>query len=110
MPTPLASEALVVLTTVSDMDEAQRIAKGLLEARVAACVNIVPGLRSVYRWEGKVCDDAELLLISKTHRRHFDELAATIRALHSYEVPEIIALPAAAIDSAYAAWLGNSLG
>jgi len=104
-----SSEPLVVLTTTGSEEEASRIARALVERRLAACVNIVAGVRSVYAWRGEICDDAEMLLVSKTTRGRFEALAATIRELHSYDVPEIVALPTAAVDPAYAAWLAGSV-
>ncbi len=103
------SEPIVVLMTAGNDDEAARIARGLVERRLAACVNVVPGVRSIYAWQGEICDDGEILLIAKTVRSRFDALAATVRELHSYDVPEIVALPTAAVDSAYAAWLGEAV-
>ena len=103
------SDVLVVLTTAPSRDEAASLARALVERRCAACVNILPEVRSIYSWEQKVCDDPEVLLIIKTNRDHFEKLASDIRELHSYEVPEIVALPAAAVDEPYAAWLASVL-
>jgi len=102
-------ETLVVLTTVGSTDEAARIARELVERRLAACVNVLPGVRSIYRWQGKVEDEAEVLMLTKTTRDRFEALAAAIRELHSYDVPEIVALPAAAVEAHYGAWLAGAL-
>jgi len=102
-------KAIVVLTSVGTPAEAERIAHHLVERRLAACVSLVPRIRSIYRWEGEVQDDAEVLMISKTLAGRFEALAACIRELHSYDVPEIVALPAAAVERAYAAWLRDSV-
>lgn len=104
-----ADETLVVLTTAESLEEGAHIAKTLVERKLAACVNVVPGVRSIYSWKGEICDDAEVLLVSKTNRARFEDLATAIRDLHSYDVPEIIALPPHAVDPAYAAWLGDAL-
>ncbi len=93
---------LVVFVTVGDMDTAERIGKTLVEERLAACVNVVPGIRSFYRWEGKVADDAELLLVIKTVEERFDLLEARVLELHPYDLPEIAALP---IKKGYAKYL-----
>ena len=103
------TETWVVLSTASNDDEGRRLARALVERRLAACVNVVPGVRSVYVWQGEVCDEAEVLLVAKTRRERACDLARAIRELHSYDVPEIVALPAAFVDSDYAAWLGDAL-
>ena len=93
-------EALVILCTAPDAAVADTLAAGVVAARLAACVNIVPQIVSVYRWEGEVKRDAEVLLVIKSTRARFEELAAFLRAQHPYDVPEIIALPIAAGDAA----------
>jgi len=99
----------VVLSTVGTEDEASRIARTLVERRLAACVNVVPGVSSTYRWEGAVRTDTEWLLIVKTRRDRFEDVRAAIRELHSYEVPEIVMLDIADGDAAYLAWIDASL-
>jgi periplasmic divalent cation tolerance protein len=99
----------VVLSTVGTEDEASRIARALVERRLAACVNVVPGVRSTYRWQGAVRTDAEWLLVVKTRRDRFDEVRAAIRELHAYEVPEIVMLDIAEGDAAYLEWIDASL-
>ncbi len=105
MPPEESDDTLVVLTTAGSDEEGRALARILVEAHLAACVNVIPGVRSIYRWEGSVCDEGEVLLVSKTTRARFDALAAAIRKHHSYDVPEIVALPAAAVDPIYAQWL-----
>src|SRR4029453_12915704 len=85
----------VVLVTVSSETEAKTIARALVEERLAACVNIIPGVTSIYRWEGKICEDRELLLVIKTRGQKVAALRERIVHLHSYAVPEVIALPIA---------------
>lgn len=97
-------ELVLVLCTVPDEATAQNLAKGLVEERLAACVNAIPGLTSVYRWQGKVEIDSEVQLLIKTRRARFDELAAWIEANHPYDVPEIIALAAEQVSDSYLAW------
>ena len=87
------TDKIVVLTTAGSAEEADRIARGLVEKRLAACVNIVPGMRSIYRWKGAIEEGEELLLLIKTRRQLVDALEAELRKLHSYEIPEMIAIP-----------------
>jgi periplasmic divalent cation tolerance protein len=99
----------VVLSTAGTETEASYIARVLVERGLAACVNVVPGVKSTYRWQGAVRTDAEWLLVVKTRRDRFDEVRATIRELHSYEVPEVVMLDIADGDAAYLAWIDASL-
>lgn len=103
------SDHLVVLVTAPDAAAAERIARPLVEERLAACVNILPGVKSIYRWEGKVEDGAETLLVIKSAARAWERLEARVRALHSYEVPEIIAIPIVRGSGPYVSWLDGSL-
>ncbi len=95
----------VVLVTVSSEDEGLKVARGLVARRLAACVNIVPGVRSVYRWKGEVKDDKELLLVVKTRESHLAHVVQAVKELHSYGVPETIALPIVSGSEAYLGWL-----
>ena len=101
-------ESLVVFVTCGSEEEALKIAHALVEERVAACVNLVSPIRSIYRWEGKVCDENEWLLMIKTQMARFDDLETRVIALHSYSVPEIIALPIVKGYSSYLNWLKGS--
>ena len=101
------TDYLVVLCTVPDSETAGKLGRGLVEAQLAACANIIPGLRSIYRWQGKVNDDPELLLVIKTTRSRFDALAAWIKQNHPYSEPEIIALPIEVGSPSYLAWIGE---
>ncbi len=83
---------IVVLITTPSQDEATKIARALVEARVAACANILPRIRSIFRWEGKTQEEDESLIIVKSQSQLFEKLSQTIKGLHSYAVPEIIAL------------------
>ncbi len=96
---------LLVLVTVPTVAEGERIGRALVEGRHAACVNVVPGLRSVYRWQGAVESADEALLLVKTTREAFGRAAAAVRALHPYSLPEIVALPLSAGLAAYLAWI-----
>jgi len=98
----------VVLVTAPDAKVAGDIARGLVERRLAACVNILPGATSIYRWEGKVHEDAEVLLVIKTRAGLLGELAQFVRERHPAKVPEIIALPITEGSAAYLEWLGAS--
>lgn len=98
---------LLVLGTCPDADTAARIARMLVEERLAACVNRVSGVASTYRWKGEIQDDAEVLLLIKTRRERFDALRTRWIELHPYEVPELIALDIAEGLPAYLDWIGN---
>lgn len=102
-------EAIVVLLTAANGEEAVRLADMLIGAHLAACVQILPEMESVYRWEGKIERQPEILLLAKTTRSKFDDLEREVRALHSYETPEIIALPVVAGSAPYLEWLRASL-
>ena len=102
------TEVVAVLVTVPDPGKAAELARALVEARLAACGNVVPGVRSIFRWEGKVQDEAEALLILKTTRGRIPELVARIRALHPYEVPEVLAVPVEDGNGAYLDWVVES--
>jgi uncharacterized protein involved in tolerance to divalent cations len=93
--------AVVVITTVGDEEQALLIARELVARRLAACVNELPGIRSVYRWQGKICRDGEYLLIVKTLDSEREAVAAAIHELHSYELPEVLSFAAAAADERF---------
>lgn len=95
----------VVLVTAPDLDTAARLGRALVEERLAACVNLVPGLRSIYRWEGALHDDAEVLLLVKTRTDRLEALSARVKELHPYALPEVLALPASGGSPAYLEWL-----
>lgn len=105
MSTADADDVHVALCTCPDAETAESLAERLVEERLAACVNILPGVRSVYTWQGAVEHDAEVLLIIKTTRTRLDELIARIRALHPYDVPEVIGHPITAGHDAYLDWV-----
>jgi len=96
---------IIVLITASDEVEAARIAKTLVEAKLAGCVNIIKNIRSIYSWQGKVEDENEVLMIVKTREPLFDSLMRKVKELHSYTVPEIIALPIIEGYKDYLKWL-----
>lgn len=98
-------EAIVVYITAPNEDEAARIAKTIVQERLAACVNIVKGIRSIYNWQGKIEDDSEVLMIVKTQRHLFELLKRRVKELHSYTVPEIIALSVIEGSEDYLNWL-----
>jgi periplasmic divalent cation tolerance protein len=104
-PTPV----VVVLCTVSTEEEGRAIAAALVEREQAACVNLVPSIRSVFRWKGEVCDEAEQLLIIKTTQPSLMDAKRTIRELHSYELPEILALPVCDGDRRYLDWVTTAV-
>jgi len=102
------TEALVVLITASSPEEGEAIACALVEEKLAACVNVIPGMTSLYRWRGELQKEGEVLLVVKSRRGLFDRLAARVRELHSYQVPEIIALPVILGDEDYLRWLSEA--
>jgi periplasmic divalent cation tolerance protein len=98
-------EEIVVMITAGSEEEGAKIAEVLLEGRLIACANLIGGIRSLYRWEGKVCDDPEILLVCKTVRKHFAALSEKVKSVHSYDVPEIIALPVVEGYPPYLEWV-----
>jgi periplasmic divalent cation tolerance protein len=106
----LLTDKFVVLVTCPTAAEAKRIARAVVDARLAACVNILPGaVQSIYRWKGKIESARERLLLIKTSRKHLAKLRGAVERLHSYDVPEFIALPIAAGSPKYLAWLEECL-
>ncbi len=99
------SEPIAVFISAANGEEAARLAEMLVGAHLAACVQILPEIESVYRWNGRIERQAEVLLIAKTTRSKFEEFEREVRALHSYETPEIVALPITASSAAYLEWL-----
>lgn len=97
--------AVLVLTTIGGDADARPLARLLVEQRLAACVNILPGVTSLYRWEGAVSEDSEQLLVIKTAEARVEELRKVLFANHPYEVPEFVVLPIAGMSAAYEAWL-----
>lgn len=100
---------IMVLSTADTLESAEKIAAALVEAREAACVNIVPGIRSVYRWEGEIVTESECLLLIKSSAEKFAAIQQRVRLLHGYQVPEIIAVPISEGDPAYLKWLQTAL-
>ena len=103
-------DTLVVLVTVPSTDVGTTMARTLVEEHLAACVNVVPGVRSIYFWEGRLQDEGEALLVVKTGRERYLALQRRILALHPYSVPEILALPVESGSPAYVAWVRESVG
>ena len=99
----------IVLSTCGDRETAERIAHRLVEQRLAACVNILPGVQSVYRWQGTVESASEVLILVKTKASLIQEVQSTIASLHSYDVPEFLVVPVFGGSHAYLAWLRDSL-
>ncbi len=105
MVTESNGEPVVVLMTASSREEAGRIAEMLIRERLAGCVQILPEIESIYRWQREVARESEVLLMAKTTRARFDELDRAVREIHSYETPEIVAVPVTAISGPYLEWL-----
>jgi len=102
-------QAIVVVTTVGTEEQAYQIARELVARRQAACVNVMPGVRSVYRWKGKICKDGELLLVIKTLEEEFEGVSATIRELHSYDLPEILSFHVTHGEANFLDWIRSSV-
>lgn len=103
------TDKIVVLSTCASPEDAARIARSLVEKKLAACVNVMPAIRSFYRWQGAIEDDQESLLVIKSSRGLFDQLRVEIEKLHSYEVPEVIAVPIVDGSEGYLEWLDREL-
>ncbi len=101
-------DEIVVLVTVGSEAEATSIATELVEKRLVACVNILPGVRSIFRWEDEIIEEHEFLLVAKTVSTVFDQVASTVQALHSYSMPEVIALPIQQGLPEYLSWIGDA--
>lgn len=106
---PFTLFMLIVLTTVSSSEEAESLAQKIVEIKLAACVQLLPPIKSVYFWEGKVQQDSEFLLFIKTLPEKYDDLEKFISENHSYDVPEIVALPAEKVSESYLSWIGDYL-
>jgi periplasmic divalent cation tolerance protein len=108
MPEPQSSRsapsARLVLITAPDLETARRLARELVESRAAACANLVPGLTSIYRWQGAVQEDAEVLMVVKSSAERLPELERIVARVHPYEVPEIVALQPADVEGRYLSW------
>jgi len=98
-------EITVVMTSVGTEQQAVEISEELIARRLATCVNIVPCLRSIYRWKGKICEDTEYLLLIKTPKRLFERVSDAIREFHSYELPEILAMPVSVAEESFHRWI-----
>ena len=103
------TDKIVVFSTCDSEEQAGRIARELVEQKLAACVNILPGARSIYRWKGQVEDSSEWLLIIKSRRDLMDKLRAAIGKIHTYEVPELLAVPVVDGSETYLEWLDREL-
>ncbi|MEX2527763.1 MAG: divalent-cation tolerance protein CutA [Gemmatimonadota bacterium] len=101
------TEVQVVLVTAPDTESAQSLGRAVVEEQLAACVNLIPGVHSIYRWEGSVETDDEVLLLVKTTRSRLDALIHRVHDLHPYDLPEVLALPVTAGLEGYLAWVGD---
>jgi periplasmic divalent cation tolerance protein len=101
---------IIVFMTASSEDEAAKIARALIEARLAGCVNIIKNIRSIYRWQGKIEDEKEVFMVAKTRQELFKTLMKKVKELHSYTVPEVIAIPIVEGSADYLQWLEEVTG
>lgn len=104
-----ADDITVVFCTTPSNEEAEKLAKAIVEAGLAACVQIIPGIRSFYLWEDSICDEPETLMLIKTTAGMFHALDSFITSQHSYEIPEVAAVPASAVSERYEKWLRSSV-
>lgn len=105
-----ASGAVLVLTTIDDVERAGTLARGLVERSLAACVNLLPACRSVYRWKGTICEEGETLLVIKTAAGRLDDIRLFLDQNHPYELPEMVVVDIAGGSPGYIAWLMESVG
>jgi len=101
------TDAMLVLTTLPSAEAAAELAKAVVEEKLAACANLLPAVRSIYRWQGRVQDESEVLVLFKTRQEHFERLRARLLELHPYEIPEVLAVPVEQGYQAYLDWLGQ---
>jgi periplasmic divalent cation tolerance protein len=104
------AEPLIILTTIGNAEQGRRIARDLVDTRLAACVSCLPGVISFYRWSGRVEEDSEMLLMIKTTQERLEELKAHVLRVHPYEVPEFLVLPVREGGELYLRWLAESTG
>ena len=103
------TQCIIVFVTTKDKKEANKIAHGLLEAKLIACANIIDGVQSLFWWQGKIDSSKEALLVLKTKKNLFKKISVKVKSLHSYQTPEIIALPIADGSKDYLAWINSSI-
>ena len=101
------SNYIIIYITTASVNEAKKIGRALVEEKLAACSNIISPIRSIYSWQGKICDDKEALMVLKTRKRLFKQIVKRVEKLHSYDVPEIIAMPIIEGSSKYLSWLNE---
>jgi periplasmic divalent cation tolerance protein len=105
----MSAQALVVLTTCKNLEDARRLVRSLVEDRLVACGTLVPGATSVYRWQGAVAEESEVVVLLKTQASRWDALAEAVRQRHPYDVPELLALPITLGLDAYLTWVGEEV-
>lgn len=103
-------DEIVIFITTGSIKEAQHIGKKLVESKLAACVNIVPSVESLFHWKGELCEEEETLMILKSVRKNLDEIITNVKSLHSYDVPEVIALPIIGGSEEYLNWVHIEMG
>jgi periplasmic divalent cation tolerance protein len=101
------TDAMLVFTTLPSAEAAADLAKAVVGEKLAACANLLPAVRSIYRWQGRVQDESEVLVLFKTRQEHFERLKARLLELHPYEIPEVLAVPVEQGYQAYLDWLGQ---
>jgi periplasmic divalent cation tolerance protein len=101
------TDAMLVFTTLPSAEAAAELAKAVVGEKLAACANLLPAVRSIYRWQGRVQDESEVLVLFKTRQEHFERLKARLLELHPYEIPEVLAVPVEQGYQAYLDWLGQ---
>ena len=104
------TDLILVLTTLPSSDAAVELAKSVVQERLAACANLLPAVRSIYLWQGKLQDENEVLVLLKTRQDQFERLKARILELHPYEVPEVLSVPVEQAHAAYREWIAKGVG
>ncbi len=103
----MMNDYIVIYITTSSINEAKKIGRALVEEKLVACSNIISPISSIYSWQGKICDDKEALMILKTKRKLFKQIVKRVEKLHSYDVPEIVAMPIIDGSSKYLSWINE---
>ena len=103
------SDVWIVLTTFGDRESAEKVARELVEKKLVACVNLVPGVTSIYLWEGKICEEGEVLAVMKTTKEGYPELEKVLGEMHPYEVPEVLAIPSVAGSEGYLGFVRSAV-
>ena len=101
------NDPLLIYTTFEKMDDARQVGRALVKARLAACVNIIPSMTSIYEWQGELCENSEVIMLIKTRKRHLEKALAQAKELHPYDTPALLVIEPSAFDTAFADWIAD---